>query len=571
MEAILPTRSPGLYSPWHDISTISLSSLVLASFWLDDCQKNHRLCTVFQTSAASTRQLPKRIINIADPERPFLASPSDMNLSYVTLSYKWGESRRYVTNLQNLEQHKTKIPLKALPWTFKDAIYVANTLGFSWLWIDALCILQDSKDEQMHEIEKMDLIFRHSALTLFAAAAEHADAGLSVSRDPRWIKPCRLMLKTTLGERTVQGSAYITLDDIDEESCKPLFGRGWVLQEEVMSTRGLIFGPQLSWRCMCAKSSEKIPDIERDKSGDGWNLLRLWIQHQDPVPNRDPWQRGNQFDHWYSMVTKYSRRALTYSSDVLPALAGVASAMATTHNCTYIAGLWQEDLQVGLCWYVTGSSPLDREPLGKRTDPPPGSCPAMPSWSWISQWGKEIRFRGWENNHYLMEQHGIYLVDELSLSKASVAAPFSSVTKTSLVLTGLLRTATVQLDPRRNRWEHDESSRVIRNVREEAHWMCTISDPVSRKEIGQIALDSDPRNVTVGLIHCMLCTVREKYSQWQLTCLALVPTDESYEEFKRVGLVFLREPNWFGHLLFSEPATKTRGTEAIFVRTVRIT
>jgi hypothetical protein len=165
-----------------------------------------------------------------------------MNLSYVTLSYKWGESRRYVTNTQNLELHKTEIPLKALPWTFKDAIYVANTLRFSWLWIDALCILQDSKDDQTHEIEKMDLIFRHSVLTLFAVTAEHADSGLLVSRDPRWVKPCRLTLQTTLREQTMQGSSYITLDE-DQESHEPLFDRGWVLQEEVLSTRGLMFGP----------------------------------------------------------------------------------------------------------------------------------------------------------------------------------------------------------------------------------------------------------------------------------------------------------------------------------------
>lgn len=78
--------------------------------------------------------------------------------------------------------------------------------------------------------------------------------------------------------------------------------------------------------------------------------------------------------------------------------------------------------------------------------------------------------------------------------------------------------------------------------------MTNVKDPVSGKIIGQIALDSDPAIVSVKLIYCLLCTVREKYGKWQLTCLGLVPTDLSLEEYTRVGLVFIRNTRWFGKL-----------------------
>jgi hypothetical protein len=113
-----------------------------------------------------------------------------------------------------------------LPRTFKEAIQVTNSLGFRYLWIDALRILQDSNEDLQREIGSMDKIYRNSTLTIFAAGGDDTDAGLSVPRDPRWNKPCQLNLKTTAGGQTSQGSLYVTLDHPGDDNF-PLYQRGW--------------------------------------------------------------------------------------------------------------------------------------------------------------------------------------------------------------------------------------------------------------------------------------------------------------------------------------------------------
>jgi hypothetical protein len=77
--------------------------------------------------------LPRRVIDISNPQRPFLDEGRSRNDQYVTLSYKWGEPSRYVTTMKNLRGHEKEIPLKGLPWTFRDAVHVAHGLGFKLL------------------------------------------------------------------------------------------------------------------------------------------------------------------------------------------------------------------------------------------------------------------------------------------------------------------------------------------------------------------------------------------------------------------------------------------------------
>jgi hypothetical protein len=86
----------------------------------------------------------------------------------------------------------------------------------------------------------------------------------------------------------------------------------------------------------------------------------------------------------------HSRRSLTFATDVLRAVAGLASAMGKIHNCSYPSGLWKEDLQVGLAWYVEGG----RRRSGSKHDVT--DCQGaldIPSWSWAFRWGETIKFR----------------------------------------------------------------------------------------------------------------------------------------------------------------------------------
>ena len=211
---LLPALNPGLYSPWIDVSTMSLSNMVLASFWLQSCMQKHNVCTNFQGKG----HLPGRIIDISDPQKPILTEGLDRSEPYITLSYKWGETHRYTTTTKNLTRHtKLGIPLDELPQTFKDSIFVASSLGFRWLWIDALCICQDFPDEQIREINTMDQTFQTSTLTIFATAGDGADTGLMSIRDPRWVKPCKLTVRTTLEDKKTEDQSTSLSTIVNEQ------------------------------------------------------------------------------------------------------------------------------------------------------------------------------------------------------------------------------------------------------------------------------------------------------------------------------------------------------------------
>jgi hypothetical protein len=79
-------------------------------------------------------------------------------------------------------------------------------------------------------------------------------------------------------------------------------------------------------------------------------------------------------DYWYAIVEQYISRSLTYSTDRLPAISGIAKTIAAVTNYTYIAGLWREDLLRSLCWQIGIGRTRVRRPRQY----------IAPSWSWAS-------------------------------------------------------------------------------------------------------------------------------------------------------------------------------------------
>lgn len=73
-----------LYSPWLDVSTLSLTNMFLAAVWLQKCTLKHKVCTELQVAG----KLPSRVINITNPSRPVLDEGSNREEPYITLSYK---------------------------------------------------------------------------------------------------------------------------------------------------------------------------------------------------------------------------------------------------------------------------------------------------------------------------------------------------------------------------------------------------------------------------------------------------------------------------------------------------
>ncbi|KXJ92586.1 hypothetical protein Micbo1qcDRAFT_202801 [Microdochium bolleyi] len=380
----------------HIENTGSSSHMKLASLWLRNCLQNHDLCN---TGVSSGHRLPRRLIDVSDPERPFLvnvaALPKDRKATqYVALSYCWGEGERVMTETTNYEAHLKCIPAphKTLPKTFVDAFKVTHGLGFQYIWTDAFCMIQDSPEDKHDELPKMGDIYRISAEVTLATKCMRTD----------FLEP-----------------------------------RGWILQEEILACRRLLFGTQMSWRCVGSDASEVCPvpspktRVTGTLEGRTEDKLRMWLYEANSVKSRPAVAQGsraNHFDAWYSILEVYSLKELSFIGDVLAAVDGLANMFSQAHKVKYLAGVWQEDLQLGLAWFVSNNERRNVEPYGNK----------WPSWSWASVGKVAIRFRKWPRYGVAVEDMGAELIN--ATCQASCVPPIAG----KLVIRARVRAAFIK-------------------------------------------------------------------------------------------------------------------------------
>ena len=293
------------------------------------------------------------------------------------------------TNRSDLQQ---QIPLSQIPRTFVDAIRVTRELGYSYLWIDALCITQDSKTELEAQIAAMQDIYSNSDLTLFAAASDDVEGGLDRDRDAVLVRPIQVDFEVQLepGSAAI-GLTYFLRGPLGGTCMQdlPLFRRGWVLQEQLLSRRSLIFTEhEIRWQCLCSNFSEQLPfycyepEDEMDRIQIDQHMLmmtvRNWIYTNDTV------EFGKYLlpmDSVQSIIQNYSQRRLTFTSDVLPAISGLLSVFERCLGKHFVAGICFEDV-TSFLWF--SSDPYERGTSGHVL--------GQPSWSWTSRFGDSIAF-----------------------------------------------------------------------------------------------------------------------------------------------------------------------------------
>lgn len=386
----------------EDTTTGSPNSLELARLWLRLCDSTHKACG--EGNANDLPLLPTRVIDIRDPSQPpFLhLSLTNQRGQYVALSHCWGTAEQFKTELASIENRRAGIDLNGIPQTFKNAIYVARHLGFPYIWIDSLCIIQDSSDDWQREAKEMGRYYRDASLSVFALGSNGDEEGcfklrdgdiFALRRTPMFDGLVSIMRRTPPSATFVQrlyerkhGFARFSTDDerhgfenfrkIQERW--PLQLRGWTLQEWVLSTRALGFSPtEIRWVCQsmsaCECAPEGLLDIPRSQGGKPQvEVKRLQRRTLSDTPDL------NLTEAWYEIVMEFSNRLLTYPSDKLPALAGMAQEFSKVKLGHYVAGLWKDDnLRNHLGWYV---------PPGWQTSRP--SNDRAPTWSWASIDGK---------------------------------------------------------------------------------------------------------------------------------------------------------------------------------------
>lgn len=350
-------------------STSSPESLQVARQWLDDCAFNHMKCSVAERSHIwkPTHLLdvsirgPRGVQGVKLVDGVFLDPLSE----YVTLSHCWGRGKPVRLTKKTLPALRQGIAASTLPKTFADAAQATEKLGFRYLWIDALCILHDNEQAVLKEISQMSRVYSEATLNLAATSAPDDATGLFYSRNVAALQPCVVQVEGA----GIQDGMYKCLRSTiwrDLVDSAPLSKRAWVFQERCLAKRTLHFTRnEVLWECQQMNCSEVFPRGLPANFSDN-------TSHDEAPPfrKREHHQRSN---NWHDLVRMYSHGKLSYSTDKLLAISGLARQYLLRNRLReqdYAAGLWKPQLAHDLLWRIEEG----RGPTKYRA----------PSWSWAS-------------------------------------------------------------------------------------------------------------------------------------------------------------------------------------------
>jgi Heterokaryon incompatibility protein (HET) len=339
---------------------------IMPANWINECLGYHSACPF------GSSPLPTRLINVgakSGTREPFIlnTSPSSRG-TWIALSHCWGGQIPQRTTTQNLASRQQSLPINGLPKTFHDAVMITRELGFQYLWIDSLCILQDSPSDWLREASNMKNVYKNAALTLAATAGQNSNSGILVERQENSDLysiplPYESLFFGMRGTMHFRRHSYSRAQG-QLAPRGPLTTRAWTVQENVLSPRTLHFGKhEIVWECNTTFETESLPNPHFwDYSLENLSLQRDAVLDSD---HRDLLAR------WYRIISEYGVRGLTVIEDKLLAISGVAQEIASHTQFAYRAGLWEEDLRFGLLWSFDGVGSMSSRYLA-------------PSWSWAS-------------------------------------------------------------------------------------------------------------------------------------------------------------------------------------------
>lgn len=372
--------------------------------WLGNCKDKHEFCKTADKHKIKDRGLPSRLLELIDINghttvRLISTGELSKDTSYITLSYRWPINPTIKLTTANKAALQQKINTTDLSTTIQDAIWLAHQLDCQYLWVDALCIIQDSEADWLQESAKMCEYYSHSLLSISASSADSVLGFLKV-RNPISIIPCKITpTGGTYDNRPiyVRQTSPMTYGEMDPLEKLPLYQRGWVFQERLLAPRIVHFTDvEVFWECATLLLSDIYPEgVAADPA------RKRWLSYSGATLNPSPafdnniitghgtlgqfMQRGTPFgpievSMWTELIEEYSALNLTFESDKLAAIGGLAKRshqVASGKLGRYFAGIWEKCLALQLGWKTLPVFPdilLD----------PRSTTYKAPSWSWAS-------------------------------------------------------------------------------------------------------------------------------------------------------------------------------------------
>jgi hypothetical protein len=399
------------------------------------CAISHDDCPQLKPSPLPTRVID---VGILTSDQQKLVITNGKLGRYVALSYCWGtKSQPLVTTTSNIHTLCDSVPSSSLAQTIQDAIYLTRKLGLRYIWIDALCIIQDSAADKDNEIKRMGKIYESAFITIVAASAKGCHEGFLHRRSYPWGVQAWVTFNLpfrcpdgTLGELILEPEdPYFTGD-------QPINHRAWTLQESLLSPRRLIYSTtHLIWQCQSSEATLGSPGRKPDGSWKDTILIQIFpalVAASASASNSSPQQIPAETlqkvrRNWRTIVRNYTSRKLSNGDDVLLGISGIAARFATFLNEQYKAGLWyspsdESNFIRDLLWYRPKR--LGPEESG-YDDGGDGSADryTAPSWSWAAQKSQVT----WEFHAFWEPEGNMVCEIEECVVRLATAAPFGQV------------------------------------------------------------------------------------------------------------------------------------------------
>ena len=374
-------------------TTSSIQSLGLAYQWYMSCRACHSRCNGL---VKRPKWYPTRLLDIGVPGDSTWAlrtcsKDPPLSPNYMTLSYRWGSAACLKLLQSNIKELSAGKLIRDLPLTFRDSITVARRFSIRYLWIDRLCILQDSQEDWLKESSAMRDVFANSSCNIAAAISADPHGGLFRSRYPADILPGVVHLRFS----NLSQENFCIFDDVywdRQVSNTVLHRRGWVFQERLLAPRVLHFTEkQIFWECFNDRKCEGFPSILPLHNQRRLKDFELLFGAKAPKKTPDTVLSIFAFDMWAHFIREYTMCALTRSTDKLIALSGLAQLFQEATGDEYVAGMWMSRLPSFLGWYVN-------RPASKSS-----SEYCAPSWSWASVDGPVWLFRSSASGFQLID------------------------------------------------------------------------------------------------------------------------------------------------------------------------
>lgn len=359
-------------------STDSNDTFKQIKSWLELC-KNHKCCTARSAlHRQSTDIRPTRLLkldhgkNHPNVRLVYTAQTGSENVQYATLSHCWGRTLFAKLTRSLIEDYRSHIPWETLSLTFQHAVMACLRLDIQYLWIDALCIVQDDGDDWLYEAGRMVGVYSNSYVNISADASSSGSDGLFRQRNPIPLQSFAVPHRNH--ETDVPTCIFYTNRWQRSVYEGPLARRAWTVQEKFLAPRGIHFAQEeVLWDCMELLSAESLPntfDMDCD-----WPAIKKASLTLETTPEE---RSEILYDFWYRLISVYSEAALTFSSDRPIAIAGLAYSFCHSlglSETNYLCGLWRPRLIHDMMWMA------NRDWM---VPPQHSRVSNVPTWSWLS-------------------------------------------------------------------------------------------------------------------------------------------------------------------------------------------